>query len=225
MNEIILKATDIKKTFKEGNVITSVLNGINLDIYADEVTAIIGKSGSGKSTLLHILGTLSQADSGSVMFKQKNIEQMNAFERALFRNKNLGFVYQFHHLLGDFSAIENVMMPLMIGHTSSSAAEKIAKEYLEKVGLGDRLDYRPSELSGGERQRVAIARALCNKPDIILADEPTGNLDNQNAQAVFDLFTSLVKEQHAAVVMVTHDRALAERCNRIYEITDGRIDA
>jgi len=225
MNEIILKATDIKKTFKEGNVITSVLNGINLDIYADEVTAIIGKSGSGKSTLLHILGTLSQADSGSVMFKQKNIEQMNAFERALFRNKNLGFVYQFHHLLGDFSAIENVMMPLMIGHTSRSAAEKIAKEYLEKVGLGDRLDYRPSELSGGERQRVAIARALCNKPDIILADEPTGNLDNQNAQAVFDLFTSLVKEQHAAVVMVTHDRALAERCNRIYEITDGRIDA
>lgn len=225
MSNIILKARDITRTYFEGKVETDVLKKVNLDIYSDEITAIIGKSGSGKSTLLHILGTLDTQTSGAIFFKESNLSSYTSNQKAKFRNENLGFVYQFHHLLGDFSASENVMMPLLINGINISEAQKTAEEYLTKVGLSHRFNYRPSELSGGERQRVAIARALANKPDLILADEPTGNLDAQNAQDVFDLFTNLVKTEHIAVVMVTHDNTLAAKCDRVYQMKDGVIEA
>ncbi len=225
MSEIIYKAQNIKKTYVEGKVKTQVLKGVNLEIYKDEITAIIGQSGSGKSTLLHILGTLDTPDAGSLEFKGTELLKLSNQKKAQFRNLNLGFVYQFHHLLGDFTALENVMMPLLIANVPVKEAQLKAKEYLQKVGLSHRVNFRPNELSGGERQRVAIARAIVNKPDLILADEPTGNLDAQNAQEVFSIFSHLVKTEHVAVVMVTHDQNLASKCDRIYKMIDGEIDA
>ena len=225
MSEIIYKAQNIKKTYVEGKVKTQVLKGVNLEICKDEITAIIGQSGSGKSTLLHILGTLDTPDTGSLEFKGTELLKLSNQKKAQFRNLNLGFVYQFHHLLGDFTALENVMMPLLIANVPVKEAKLKAKEYLQKVGLSHRVNFRPNELSGGERQRVAIARAIVNKPDLILADEPTGNLDAQNAQEVFSLFSHLVKTEHVAVVMVTHDQNLASKCDKIYKMIDGEIDA
>ena len=225
MSEIIYKAQNIKKTYVEGKVKTQVLKGVNLEICKDEITAIIGQSGSGKSTLLHILGTLDTPDTGSLEFKGTELLKLSNQKKAQFRNLNLGFVYQFHHLLGDFTALENVMMPLLIANVPVKEAQLKAKEYLQKVGLSHRVNFRPNELSGGERQRVAIARAIVNKPDLILADEPTGNLDAQNAQEVFSIFSHLVKTEHVAVVMVTHDQNLASKCDKIYKMIDGEIDA
>ena len=225
MSEIIYKAQNIKKTYVEGKVKTQVLKGVNLEICKDEITAIIGQSGSGKSTLLHILGTLDTPDTGSLEFKGTELLKLSNQKKAQFRNLNLGFVYQFHHLLGDFTALENVMMPLLIANVPVKEAKLMAKEYLQKVGLSHRVNFRPNELSGGERQRVAIARAIVNKPDLILADEPTGNLDAQNAQEVFSIFSHLVKTEHVAVVMVTHDQNLASKCDKIYKMIDGEIDA
>ena len=225
MSEIIYKAQNIKKTYVEGKVKTQVLKGVNLEICKDEITAIIGQSGSGKSTLLHILGTLDTPDTGSLEFKGTELLKLSNQKKAQFRNINLGFVYQFHHLLGDFTALENVMMPLLIANVPVKEAKLKAKEYLQKVGLSHRVNFRPNELSGGERQRVAIARAIVNKPDLILADEPTGNLDAQNAQEVFSIFSHLVKTEHVAVVMVTHDQNLASKCDKIYKMIDGEIDA
>ncbi len=225
MSEIIYKAQNIKKTYVEGKVKTQVLKGVNLEICKDEITAIIGQSGSGKSTLLHILGTLDTPDAGSLEFKGTELLKLSNQKKAQFRNLNLGFVYQFHHLLGDFTALENVMMPLLIANVPVKEAKLKAKEYLQKVGLSHRVNFRPNELSGGERQRVAIARAIVNKPDLILADEPTGNLDAQNAQEVFSIFSHLVKTEHVAVVMVTHDQNLASKCDKIYKMIDGEIDA
>ena len=225
MSEIIYKAQNIKKTYVEGKVKTQVLKGVNLEICKDEITAIIGQSGSGKSTLLHILGTLDTPDTGSLEFKGTELLKLSNQKKAQFRNLNLGFVYQFHHLLGDFTALENVMMPLLIANVPVKEAKLKTKEYLQKVGLSHRVNFRPNELSGGERQRVAIARAIVNKPDLILADEPTGNLDAQNAQEVFSIFSHLVKTEHVAVVMVTHDQNLASKCDKIYKMIDGEIDA
>ena len=225
MSEIIYKAQNIKKTYVEGKVKTQVLKGVNLEICKDEITAIIGQSGSGKSTLLHILGTLDTPDTGSLEFKGTELLKLSNQKKAQFRNLNLGFVYQFHHLLGDFTALENVMMPLLIANVPVKEAKLKAKEYLQKVGLSHRVNFRPNELSGGERQRVAIARAIVNKPDLILADDPTGNLDAQNAQEVFSIFSHLVKTEHVAVVMVTHDQNLASKCDKIYKMIDGEIDA
>ena len=225
MSEIIYKAQNIKKTYVEGKVKTQVLKGVNLEICKDEITAIIGQSGSGKSTLLHILGTLDTPDTGSLEFKGTELLKLSNQKKAQFRNLNLGFVYQFQHLLGDFTALENVMMPLLIANVPVKEAKLKAKEYLQKVGLSHRVNFRPNELSGGERQRVAIARAIVNKPDLILADEPTGNLDAQNAQEVFSIFSHLVKTEHVAVVMVTHDQNLASKCDKIYKMIDGEIDA
>ena len=225
MSEISYKAQNIKKTYVEGKVKTQVLKGVNLEICKDEITAIIGQSGSGKSTLLHILGTLDTPDTGSLEFKGTELLKLSNQKKAQFRNLNLGFVYQFHHLLGDFTALENVMMPLLIANIPVKEAKLKAKEYLQKVGLSHRVNFRPNELSGGERQRVAIARAIVNKPDLILADEPTGNLDTQNAQEVFSIFSHLVKTEHVAVVMVTHDQNLASKCDKIYKMIDGEIDA
>ena len=225
MSEIIYKAQNIKKTYVEGKVKTQVLKGVNLEICKDEITAIIGQSGSGKSTLLHILGTLDTPDTGSLEFKGTELLKLSNQKKAQFRNLNLGFVYQFHHLLGDFTALENVMMPLLIANVPVKEAKLKAKEYLQKVGLSHRVNFRPNELSGGERQRVAIARAIVNKPDLILADEPTGNLDTQHPQEVFSIFSHLVKTEHVAVVMVTHDQNLASKCDKIYKMIDGEIDA
>lgn len=225
MSEIIYKAQNIKKTYVEGKVKTQVLKGVNLKICKNKITAIISQSGSGKSTLLHILGTLDTPDTGSLEFKGTELLKLSNQKKAQFRNLNLGFVYQFHHLLGDFTALENVMMPLLIANVPVKEAKLKAKEYLQKVGLSHRVNFRPNELSGGERQRVAIARAIVNKPDLILADEPTGNLDAQNAQEVFSIFSHLVKTEHVAVVMVTHDQNLASKCDKIYKMIDGEIDA
>ena len=225
MSEIILKAHNITRSYFEGKVQTDVLKNVNIDIYSDKLTAIIGKSGSGKSTLLHILGTLDTSTSGELIYKGEDLTKFSSNKKAEFRNQNLGFVYQFHHLLGDFSALENVMMPLLIGGISTKEAKERATSYLEKVGLSHRINYKPSEMSGGERQRVAIARALSNKPNIILADEPTGNLDAQNASDIFDLFMDLAKNEHVAVVMVTHDNGLAQKCDLVYQMKDGVINA
>lgn len=223
MNDIILEARDLTKTYREGSVSTRVLRGVSLTAYSGSTTAIIGRSGSGKSTLLHILGTLDSPDSGSVKFRGSELTGLGDRQKAAFRSKNLGFVYQFHHLLADFSALENVMMPLLIAGVTLKNARARALEYLSLVGLDERINSRPSEMSGGERQRAAIARALCPRPSLILADEPTGNLDARNANAVFELFTSLAKKDGTSIIMVTHDNLLAGRCDRILTISDGVI--
>ncbi|MDD7022291.1 MAG: ABC transporter ATP-binding protein [Aeromonadales bacterium] len=223
MNDTILKALNIRKAYREGSISTQVLRGASMEARRGLATAIIGRSGSGKSTLLHILGTLDTPDSGSLMFNGEDLTKLSDSQKAAFRSKNLGFVYQFHHLLPDFSALENVMMPLLIAGMGMRQARQRATEYLSLVGLEGKLSSRPSEMSGGERQRAAIARALCPRPSLILADEPTGNLDAKNAQAVFDLFTTLTKKDGAAVVMVTHDNSLAARCDRVLTISDGVI--
>ena len=224
MSEIILKVRNLTRTYVESKVSTAVLNGINLDIEAGKITAVTGKSGSGKSTLLHILGTLDKPTSGEIIFKGQDLTTLSNDAKAAFRNKNLGFIYQFHYLLGDFTALENVMLPSLIGGRSEKEAKEKALKILEQVGLKDRVDFHPGELSGGQRQRVAIARALCHDPDLILADEPTGNLDAANAASVFELFSSLVKEKKTTVIMVTHDETLATLCDRKVVIKDGVIE-
>lgn len=223
MNNPLLQAKNIIKTYNEDKIRTNVLKGVNIDIYSNELTAIVGKSGSGKSTLLHILGTLDKADSGEIIYKGEELLKLSDKKKASFRNIHLGFVYQFHHLLSDFSALENVMMPMLIAGINKNDAKQRALELLEKVALSEKADSRPSELSGGQRQRVAIARALANNPELILADEPTGNLDEKNAQMVFSLFEKLVKEDKIAVVIVTHDNSLSEKCDRVYTMKDGII--
>lgn len=224
MSEIILKVRNLTRTYVENKVSTAVLKGINLDIEAGKITAVTGKSGSGKSTLLHILGTLDKPTSGEIIFKGQALTTLSNDAKAAFRNKNLGFIYQFHYLLGDFTALENVMLPSLIGGSSEKEAKEKALKILEQVGLKDRVDFHPGELSGGQRQRVAIARALCHDPDLILADEPTGNLDAANAASVFELFSSLVKEKKTTVIMVTHDETLATLCDRKVVIKDGVIE-
>lgn len=223
MNNPLLQAKNIIKTYNEDNIRTDVLKGVNIDIYSNELTAIVGKSGSGKSTLLHILGTLDKADCGEIFYKGEELLKLSDKKKAAFRNIHLGFVYQFHHLLSDFSALENVMMPMLIAGVNRKNAKQRALELLEKVSLSEKADSRPSELSGGQRQRIAIARALANNPELILADEPTGNLDEKNAQMVFSLFEKLVKENKIAVVIVTHDNSLSEKCDRVYTMKDGII--
>ena len=224
MSDIILKVKNLTRTYIEDKVSTAVLKGINLEIEEGKITAITGKSGSGKSTLLHILGTLDKPTSGEIIFKGKDLTNLTNDAKAAFRNKNLGFIYQFHYLLGDFTALENVMLPSLIGGRSEKEAKEKALKILEQVGLKDRVDFHPGELSGGQRQRVAIARALCHDPDLILADEPTGNLDATNAASVFELFSSLVKEKKTTVIMVTHDETLATLCDRKVVIKDGVIE-
>lgn len=223
MQKILLKGRGIEHSYQEGKIQTPVLKGIDLDIEASRMTAIVGKSGSGKSTLLHILGTLDTPNKGEIYFQDVDILKLSPKEKAKFRNRHLGFVYQFHHLLGDFTALENVMLPLLIDKMDYSLAYDRANYLLESVGMGDKCRHLPSELSGGERQRVAIARALVHSPELILADEPTGNLDEKNANIIFNLFQNLVRDEGTAVVMVTHDLSLAQRCDQVLEIVDGII--
>lgn len=219
----ILSANNISKTYDEGNIRTQVLTGLDIDIKAGERVAIVGTSGSGKSTLLHLLGGLDVPTSGKVWLKGKCLNEMNETQRGNMRNEHLGFIYQFHHLLPEFTAIENVAMPLLLRKSVPIAtARSEAVELLQKVGLGHRLEHRPGELSGGERQRVAIARALVNKPALILADEPTGNLDYDNAQSVFGLLAELQNTMQTALLMVTHDRNLASMADRKLRLKNGQ---
>lgn len=225
MNNTILSCTDIVKSYRDGGLNVSVLNGLNLQVAAGQSVGIIGASGSGKSTLLHILGGLDKPDSGSIRLMDQDLHTLSESKLGQLRNRYLGFVYQFHHLLPEFSAWENVMMPLLIAKVDKAEAGNRAEAMLEKVGLKNRIHHRPSELSGGERQRAAIARALVGQPACILADEPTGNLDRKNAANVLDMMMDLKNESDTALVVVTHDDELAKRFDRILTMHDGKLIA
>ncbi|MGR5390533.1 lipoprotein-releasing ABC transporter ATP-binding protein LolD [Vibrio crassostreae] len=218
-----LQCNDIRKTYREGSLDTEVLKGVSFEIEKGELVAIIGTSGSGKSTLLHILGALDDASDGSVSFLGQDLASLSSNKQAKLRNQHLGFVYQFHHLLSDFSALENVAMPLLIGGEKPAKSKEEAQRLLDKVGLSHRVDHRPSELSGGERQRVAIARALVNKPALVLADEPTGNLDHNTALSIYDLMRELNREYDTAFLVVTHDGELAGKMDRQLHMQDGLL--
>ncbi|MEZ9697780.1 lipoprotein-releasing ABC transporter ATP-binding protein LolD [Vibrio sp. 10N.261.46.E12] len=218
-----LQCNDIRKTYREGSLDTEVLKGVSFEVEKGELVSIIGTSGSGKSTLLHILGALDDASAGSVSFLGQDLASLSSNKQAKLRNQHLGFVYQFHHLLSDFSALENVAMPLLIGGEKPAKAKQEAQLLLDKVGLSHRVDHRPSELSGGERQRVAIARALVNKPALVLADEPTGNLDHNTALSIYDLMRELNREYDTAFLVVTHDGELAGKMDRQLHMKDGLL--
>ncbi|ACT06502.1 lipoprotein releasing system, ATP-binding protein [Dickeya chrysanthemi Ech1591] len=222
-NSPLLQCRQLCKRYQEGNLSTDVLRDVSFDMQKGEMMAIVGSSGSGKSTLLHLLGGLDAPTSGEVVFQGKTLNQLSAAAKAALRNRELGFIYQFHHLLPDFSALENVAMPLLIGNVAPKEAKERAQTMLAAVGLAQRSQHRSSELSGGERQRVAIARALVNNPSLVLADEPTGNLDQRTTDAIFELLGELNVRQGTAFLVVTHDLRLAGRLGRQLEMRDGQL--
>ncbi|MBC1184563.1 lipoprotein-releasing ABC transporter ATP-binding protein LolD [Kluyvera sichuanensis] len=223
MNKILLQCDNLCKRYQEGNVQTDVLHNVSFSIGEGEMMAIVGTSGSGKSTLLHLLGGLDTPTTGDVIFSGQPMSKLSSAAKAELRNQKLGFIYQFHHLLPDFTALENVAMPLLIGKKKTAEITTRALEMLKAVGLEHRASHRPSELSGGERQRVAIARALVNNPRLVLADEPTGNLDAKNADSIFKLLGELNQSQGTAFLVVTHDLQLAKRMGRQLEMCDGHL--
>ena len=219
----VLECSNLCKVYKQGDIETKVLNNLALSVEQGELLAVVGSSGCGKSTFLHLAGALDTPTSGNVIINDVDIHQLSDKERAKFRNQHIGFIYQFHHLMMEFTAQENVAMPLMIQGQKSSQALSAAKEMLEKVGLSHRISYRPSQLSGGERQRVAIARALVTKPSLVLADEPTGNLDSETAEQIYQLIRSLNRLANTSFVIVTHDLALANRMDRQVKLEHGQL--
>jgi lipoprotein-releasing system ATP-binding protein len=219
----VLEARDVSRHFIEGGVRLEVLRGLELVVPAGERLGVIGASGSGKTTLLQILGGLDRPDAGSVHIAGRDVHALGEAERGVLRNRKVGFIYQFHHLLGEFSALENVAMPLLLRRLPPAVASERARALLARVGLAERLGHRPHQLSGGERQRAAVARALVTEPRLVLADEPTGNLDGRNAEQVFGLMLELNRELGTSLVVVTHDRRLAARMDRVLELGDGRL--
>lgn len=219
--KILMSARGVHKKYAQGSGQLHILKGIDLNIFENEALCIVGSSGAGKSTLMHILGALDTPDEGEVCFKDQNLFKMNEDQLAHYRNQSLGFVFQFHHLLAEFTALENVLLPARLKGVSQQQAAEKAELLLKRVGLGDRLHHFPSQLSGGELQRVAIARALVNDPEILFADEPTGNLDSKNGLMVQDLFFDLIKQMKITLVVVTHDIKFAERFPRVLRMQDG----
>ena len=223
MSDLVINCQKLNKVYQDGDNEVAVLKGVDLTLKQGEMLAVVGSSGSGKSTLLHILGTLDNESSGKVEIKGQQVSKLNRKQQASFRNENLGFIYQFHHLLMEFTAIENVAMPLLIKGLSAVDATEKAHNMLDKVGLSHRSEHKPSALSGGERQRVAIARALVTEPALVLADEPTGNLDKQNAIKIYDLIKELNTSLKTSFVVVTHDLELADKLGKIAYLDDGKL--
>lgn len=219
----VLRCQDLGKRYEEGPQTVEVLSNVQLTLQPGERVSIVGSSGSGKTTLLNLLGGLDTPSSGSVWLDGEELSALNEKQRGLLRNRALGFVYQFHHLLAEFTALENVCMPLLIGKTPIPEARQRATELLERVGLGHRLSHKPAELSGGERQRVAIARALVNRPGLVLLDEPTGNLDSHTAQGIQELMRELSSQSQTAFLIVTHDLQLARQMDRVLSLEDGKL--
>lgn len=223
MGEAVIRAEHLGKTYAEGKLHTPVFDGLSLSVAKGETVAILGASGAGKSTLLHLLGGLDTPTAGEVYVAGHKMSALSDAARGALRNKALGFVYQFHHLLPEFTALENVMLPVLLNGTGVADASQRAKALLESVGLGHRLEHKPGELSGGERQRAAVARALVNRPACVLGDEPTGNLDEKTAATVFELMLALNREHHTSLVLVTHARSLARRMDRVLELHEGKL--
>ena len=223
MNNHLISGQNIKKSFYDANLSVNVLKGIEINIEKNQSISIIGASGSGKSTLLHLLGGLDVPDTGDIFINGQSINKLNDTERGLLRNKHLGFIFQFHHLLPEFTARENVAMPLLVRRYSKKSALAKAEEFLSEVGLSSRMLHKPGELSGGERQRTAIARALVTNPSCILADEPTGNLDEKSANQVFELILKLNQNYGNSLIMVTHNTELSRKTDKVYELKDGSL--